>query len=79
MPNPSSTIVGHLLRSEKINKNKANFRNTCGFDALIACFCAIKDDQQLLNFGCYDDTMLLMDHLNSIGFKQKANTLKENV
>lgn len=78
--NPTSKIVGHLLHCDKINKNRANFRNTCGFDAMIACFCAIENDiNEALNFGKNPEIILLIDHLNSIGFNQKANTIKENL
>lgn len=86
MLNPQKSIdrksktVGHIMKNEKIYKNKPNFFNTCAFDALFACFCAIDSDKnQPLNFGENTETILLIDHLNKNGFDKKANDLKETI
>lgn len=80
----SKKTVGHLLAMKQAKKNKPNFQNTCGFDALVASMCIIVSDTENENLikDENENFKYLINLLNTVGYispNSKCQQIKDEI
>lgn len=66
------------MRNDKTKVKRVNFRNTCGFDAFIACLCTLHRDKNVKHQDEIETNIeQLVSYLVTTGYDKRAEALKE--